>query len=144
MDHVATLSVGDTYHLRVGKDRIVCAGMPTENVDSIVQMKWELLCRGYAWNLFVAKEERRVRIDGVNLVVASVGPSEISFRARGRSLRRGAAAPALLAQALARDRGSPAKPVRPTFGLISSSAERRSTRRQCRRIARCDARRDCR
>ena len=81
MDHVATLSVGDTYHLRVGKDRIVYAGMPTENVYSIVQMKWEFFYRGYAWNLFFAKEERRIRIDGVNLVVESVGPGEISFRA---------------------------------------------------------------
>ena len=81
MDHVATLSVGDTYHLRVGKDRIVYAGMPTENVYSIVQMKWEFFYRGYAWNLFFTKEERRIRIDGVNLVVESVGPGEISFRA---------------------------------------------------------------
>ena len=81
MDHVVTLSVGDTYHLRAGKDRIVYAGMPGENVYSIVQMKWEFFYRGYAWNLFFAREERRIRIDGVNLIVESVGPTEITFRA---------------------------------------------------------------
>ena len=41
MSNSVTLSVGDTYHLRFGKDRIVYAGMSSENVFSIVQMKWE-------------------------------------------------------------------------------------------------------
>ena len=41
MNNPVTLSVGDTYHLRFGKDRIVYAGMSSENVFSIVQMKWE-------------------------------------------------------------------------------------------------------
>ena len=36
-----TLSVGQKYHLRSGKDRIVYAGMVSEDVYSIVQMKWE-------------------------------------------------------------------------------------------------------
>ena len=81
MDHLVTLGVGDTHHLRTGKDRIVYAGMPTESVYSIVQMKWEFFYRGYAWNLFFAKEERRIRIDDVNLIVESVGPNEITLRA---------------------------------------------------------------
>lgn len=81
MDHVVTLSVGDSHHLRTGKDRIVYAGMPTESVYSIVQMKWEFFYRGYAWNLFFPTEERRIRIDGVNLLVDSVSPNEITLRA---------------------------------------------------------------
>jgi len=40
MDKSVTLSVGDTLHLRTGKDRIVYAGMPSETVYSIVQRKW--------------------------------------------------------------------------------------------------------
>ena len=39
MDNSIVLSVGDTYHLRSGKDRIVYAGMPSEKVYSIVQRK---------------------------------------------------------------------------------------------------------
>lgn len=81
MNGSVTLSVGDTYHLGGGKDRIIYAGMPTEAVYSIVVKKWEFLYRGYAWNLFFPIEERRIRIDGVNLVVESVGPNEITLRA---------------------------------------------------------------
>ncbi len=80
MDHVVTLSVGDIHRLRSGKDRIVYAGMPNEGVYSFAEMKWEVFYRGYAWNLFFAKEERRIRIDGVNLIVESVGPNEITLR----------------------------------------------------------------
>jgi hypothetical protein len=50
------LSVGDTHHLKFGKDRIIYAGMPSEKVFSIVQKKWEFLYRGYSWNLFFPKE----------------------------------------------------------------------------------------
>ena len=42
MDDSVILSVGDTFHLRFGKDRIVYAGMPSEKVYSIVQRKWDL------------------------------------------------------------------------------------------------------
>ncbi len=37
MDNSVILSVGDTYHLKMGKDRIVYAGMPFERVYSIIQ-----------------------------------------------------------------------------------------------------------
>ena len=39
MANSVVLSVGDTYHLRTGKDRIAYAGMPSEKVYSIVQRK---------------------------------------------------------------------------------------------------------
>jgi hypothetical protein len=80
MNDVVTLNVGDTYHLHLGKDRIVYAGMPTEAVYSIVQMKWEFFYRGYAWNLFFPTGQRRIRVDGVNLTVDSVGPDAVTLR----------------------------------------------------------------
>ena len=39
MDNSVVLSVGDSHHIRLGKDRIVYAGMPSEKVFSIAQMK---------------------------------------------------------------------------------------------------------
>ena len=80
MDNLVVLSVGDSYHLRFGKDRIVYAGMPSEKVYSIAQMKWEFLYRGFAWNLFFPKEQTKIRIDGVNILVESVTPDEIRLR----------------------------------------------------------------
>jgi hypothetical protein len=80
MNGTVILKVGDIHHLRTGKDRIVYAGMPAENVYSIVQMKWEFFYRGYAWNLYFPKDETRIRIDGVNLVVENVGPDAITLR----------------------------------------------------------------
>ena len=81
MNSGVTLSVGDSHSLGLGKDRIVYAGMPTDTVYSIVEMKWEFFYRGYAWNLFFPSEQRQIRIDGVNLVVESVGPDAITIRA---------------------------------------------------------------
>jgi len=80
MNNSVVLSVGDTFHLRRGKDRIVYAGMPSEKVYSIVQMKWEWFYRGYAWNLFFPREQSRIRIDGVNILVENVTPDEIRLR----------------------------------------------------------------
>jgi hypothetical protein len=80
MDGVVTLGVGDVHHLGPGKDRILYAGMPSDGVFSVVEIKWEFFYRGYAWNLFFPTEERRIRIDGVNLVVESVTPSELTLR----------------------------------------------------------------
>jgi len=80
MENSVVLSVGDTYHLRFGKDRIVYAGMPSENIYSIVQMKWEFLYRGYSWNLYFPKTQGTIRIDGVNIQVDSVTPTEIRLR----------------------------------------------------------------
>ena len=80
MDNSVVLLVGDSYHLRLGKDRIVYAGMPSEKTYSIVQRKWEFLYRGYAWNLFFPREQTRIRIDGVNILVENVTPDEIRLR----------------------------------------------------------------
>ena len=80
MDNSVVLSVGDRYHLRFGKDRIVYAGMPNENVFSFVQMKWEFFYRGYSWNLYFPKGQSTIRIDGVNIQVENVTPSEIKLR----------------------------------------------------------------
>ena len=80
MDNSVALSVGDIHRLRLGKDRIVYAGMPNENVFSFVQMKWEFVYRGYSWNLFFPKEVSTIRIDGVNIIVENVTPSEIRLR----------------------------------------------------------------
>jgi len=80
MENSVVLSVGDTYHLRFGKDRIVYAGMPSENIYSIVQMKWEFFYRGYSWNLYFPKNQGTIRIDGVNIQVDSVTPTEIRLR----------------------------------------------------------------
>ena len=80
MDNSVVLSVGDAYHIRLGKDRIVYAGMPSEDVFSIVQMKWEFFYRGYSWNLYFPKGQSTIRIDGVNILVDSVQPEEIRLR----------------------------------------------------------------
>jgi len=80
MENSVVLSVGDTYHLRFGNDRIVYAGMPSENIYSIVQMKWEFMYRGYSWNLYFPKNQGTIRIDGVNIQVDSVTPTEIRLR----------------------------------------------------------------
>ena len=80
MDRSVVLSVGDSYHLRSGKDRIIYAGMPSENVYSIVQRKWEFVYRGFAWNLFFPKKQSKIRIDGVNILVDNVTPDEIRLR----------------------------------------------------------------
>ncbi len=81
MSGVVRLTVGDRHSLGFGKDRIVYAGMPSELVYSIVEMKWEFFYRGYAWNLFFPKEQRHIRVDGVNLLIEDVGPEAITLRA---------------------------------------------------------------
>jgi len=83
MDRLAVLSVGDTFHLKRGKDRIVYAGMPSEKVYSIVQRKRNFVpyaAWGYAWNLFYPKEQSKITIDGVNILVENVTPYEIRLR----------------------------------------------------------------
>lgn len=77
MNNLISLSVGDICHLRLGKDRILYAGMPSDKVFSIVQMKWEFLYRGYSWNLYFPKEQSTIRIDGINILVEKVTPEEI-------------------------------------------------------------------
>jgi hypothetical protein len=73
------LAVGQETHLKHGKDRIVYAGMPSDNVYSIVQRKASGY-QGYAWNLFFAKRQRDTTIDGVRITVENVTPEEIRLR----------------------------------------------------------------
>jgi hypothetical protein len=80
MNSTVVLSVGDSYHLGLGKDRIVYAGMPSEKAYSIVQMKWEFFYRGYAWNLFFPEGQSEIRVDGINLLVEKVTPQQIVLR----------------------------------------------------------------
>ena len=83
MDNSVVLSVGDTFHLRRGKDRIVYTGMPSEKVYSIVQRKQEFVpyaAWGYAWNLFFPGEQSKIRIDDVDIFVENVTPDEIRLR----------------------------------------------------------------
>jgi len=83
MNNSVVLSVGDTYHLRSGKDHIIYAGMLSDKVYSIVQRKRKFApyaAWGYAWNLFFPKEQSTIRIDGINIQVENVNPSEIRLR----------------------------------------------------------------
>ena len=83
MDNSIALSVGDTYHLRSGKDNIVYSGMPSDKVYSIVQIKRKFApysAWGYAWNLYYPREQSKIRIDGVNILVENVTPDEIRLR----------------------------------------------------------------
>jgi hypothetical protein len=73
------LSVGEDVHLRRGKDHIIYAGMPSDNVYSIVQ-KRAAGYQGYSWNLFFPKRRQEITIDGVNIFVESVTPEEIRLR----------------------------------------------------------------
>ena len=83
MNNSLVLSVGDSLHLRKGKDRITCAGMPSEEVFSIVQKKREALPYGWsgqAWNLFFSKNRSVLVIDGVSITVENVTKEEIRLR----------------------------------------------------------------
>jgi hypothetical protein len=79
MNNSVVLSVGDSYHLKSGKDRIIYAGMPSETVYSIVQRKTQVYW-GWAWNLYYHKKKSEITIDGVNILVESVTPDEIRLR----------------------------------------------------------------
>jgi hypothetical protein len=73
------LTVGESLHLKMGRDRIIYAGMPGENVYSIVQRKSNGY-QGYAWNLFFPKKRTELMIDGIKIYVESVTPEEIRIR----------------------------------------------------------------
>ena len=78
----AVLRVGEGLHLRTGRDRIVYAGMPSDDIFSIVQRKRNFVPYtgwGYAWNLFFPKEQTDLVIDGVGVTVESVSEQEIKL-----------------------------------------------------------------
>ena len=80
MDRTVVLSVGDIHKLGLGKDRIIYGGMPSDNVFSIIEVRWEFFYRGYSWNPFFPKSRSEIRVDGVNILVEKVTPDEIRFR----------------------------------------------------------------
>jgi hypothetical protein len=80
LGNVVKLDIGDSFQPRLGKDRILYAGMPSETVYSIVQLRWEFFYRGYAWNLFFPKEQTRIRVNGIEYEVQAVGPDTITLR----------------------------------------------------------------
>jgi len=83
MNNSVVLSVGDNFHLRRGKDRIVYAGMISDKVYSIAQIKRDMIGSlgwGYAWNLYFPVGQTTLRIDGVNIMVDSVTQDEIRLR----------------------------------------------------------------
>jgi len=73
------LAVGGQFHLKFGKDYIIYAGMPSEEVYSIAQRKSNGY-QGYAWNLFYPRNRREITIDGVKLHIERVTPDEIALR----------------------------------------------------------------
>ena len=79
MDDSVVLSVGDVFHLKRGKDRIIYAGMPSDTVYSIAQRKSDGY-HGYAWNLFYPRKKSEITIDGVHAFVENVTPDEIRLR----------------------------------------------------------------
>ncbi|MFC2045796.1 hypothetical protein ACFLUH_03865 [Chloroflexota bacterium] len=80
MNNTVVLSVGDKVYLGFSKGTIYYAGMPSEKTYSIVQRIREFPYQGFAWNLFYPKEQNRIRIGGVNIVVDNVTPEEIRLR----------------------------------------------------------------
>jgi len=74
------LAVGESVHLRRGKDHIFYAGMPSENVYSIAQKKRGSPYQGYAWNLYFPKKQQEITVDGVSIFVENVSPGEIRLR----------------------------------------------------------------
>jgi hypothetical protein len=78
MDAMILLSVGEEHHLGRGKDRIIYAGMPSDNVYSIVQKKASGY-QGFAWSLFFPVKKREIVIDGVRILVEKATPEQIRF-----------------------------------------------------------------
>ena len=73
------LPVGEGFHLRRGKDNIIYAGMPSENVYSIVQVKASGY-QGYAWHLYYPRRRQEITVDGVKVYIERVTPEEIELR----------------------------------------------------------------
>ena len=80
MGNSITLTVGETTALKSFKDHIAYAGMPSENVYSIVQMKNVGAKDALAWNLFFPKGKTEIVIDKVNILVENVTTDVIQLR----------------------------------------------------------------
>jgi len=78
MDKSIVLAIGQTFHLKTGKDRITYAGMSSDEVYSIVQRKTSGY-QGFSWNLYYPRHKREITIDGISLYIESVTADEIRF-----------------------------------------------------------------
>ncbi|MGI2335622.1 MAG: hypothetical protein ACRKGH_03135 [Dehalogenimonas sp.] len=77
MAKTIVLTVGDKYNFGFGKDRLCYAGMPSENVFSIVRLKWEFMYRGFSWNQFYPTSSKDIQIEGIDIHIEHVNPNEI-------------------------------------------------------------------
>jgi len=75
-----TLKVGESFHLKTGKDWIVYGGLVSDEVFSIVQLKARGY-QGYAWNLYFPRRQQDITVDGVALQVLRAEAHEMEFRA---------------------------------------------------------------
>jgi hypothetical protein len=80
MGNSITLNVGETTALKSFKDHIGYAGMLSENVYSIVQMKNVGANDALAWNLFFPKSRTEIVIDKVNILVENINADVIQVR----------------------------------------------------------------
>jgi len=80
MNKSIVLSIGQRFHLKHGKDRIVYAGMPSDDVYSIVQIKNAAFNNALAWNLYYPRRCSEITIDGVQIFLENVTPEEIRLR----------------------------------------------------------------
>ena len=81
MNGSVMLSVGQILHLKRGKDRIAYAGMLSDNIYSIAQIRNALSNNAFAWNLYYPKRKSDITIDGVNIYVENATPDEARLRA---------------------------------------------------------------
>ena len=79
MGKTTVLSIGESFHLRRGKDHIIYAGMLSENTYSIVQVKASGY-QGYAWHLYYPRRRQDITIDSVKILIDRVTPEEIELR----------------------------------------------------------------
>ena len=74
-----SLPVGGSFHLRTGKDWIYYAGLVSEDVFSMVQLKQKGY-QGYGWNLYFPVKSQDLIIDGVGIHVIRATATDIEFR----------------------------------------------------------------
>jgi hypothetical protein len=78
VDNSIVVSLGECIQLKSGKDRIIYAGMLSDEVFSMVQRK-KTSDGTCAWNLYYPKKRGEITIDGVQINVENITPSEIQL-----------------------------------------------------------------
>jgi len=64
------------------RGRIGYGGMPNDQTFSLGLRKWDFIHAVYAFNLFYPREQSEISIDGIDIQVEEVTPSEIRLRIR--------------------------------------------------------------